>query len=57
MPGFATEPSGLASTVITSQFSVASWHEIIGDLTITDAICDRIANSSNSYSYNIKVTI
>jgi len=37
---------GLASTIITSQFPVASWHEIIGDPTIADAICDRMVNSS-----------
>jgi DNA replication protein DnaC len=37
---------GLSSTVITSQFPVASWHEIIGDPTIADAICDRMVNSS-----------
>lgn len=37
---------GLASTVITSQFPVSAWHEIIGDPTIADAICDRMVNSS-----------
>lgn len=37
---------GLSSTVITSQLPVASWHEIIGDATIADAICDRIINTS-----------
>ena len=37
---------GLASTVITSQFPISAWHEIIGDPTIADAICDRMVNSS-----------
>ena len=37
---------GLASTIITSQLPVYSWHEVIGDPTIADAICDRIINSS-----------
>lgn len=37
---------GLASTVITSQFPASAWHEIIGDPTIADAICDRMVNSS-----------
>jgi len=37
---------GLASTVITSQFPIPAWHEIIGDPTIADAICDRMVNSS-----------
>ncbi|MDZ7837998.1 MAG: ATP-binding protein [Actinomycetota bacterium] len=29
---------GLFSTIIYSQFPVASWHEIIGDTTTADAI-------------------
>lgn len=37
---------GLASTVITSQFPIPAWHDIIGDPTIADAICDRMVNSS-----------
>lgn len=37
---------GLKSTIITSQLPVASWHEVIGDPTIADAICDRLINSS-----------
>ncbi len=37
---------GLSSTIITSQFPVSAWHEIIGDPTIADAICDRMVNSS-----------
>ncbi|NQT67822.1 MAG: ATP-binding protein [Actinobacteria bacterium] len=37
---------GLKSTVITSQLPVASWHEVIRDPTIADAICDRIINTS-----------
>ena len=37
---------GLASTIITSQLPVSSWHEVIGDPTIADAICDRIINIS-----------
>ena len=37
---------GIASTIITSQLPVHSWHEVIGDPTIADAILDRIINSS-----------
>jgi DNA replication protein DnaC len=37
---------GLRSTIITSQLPVSSWHEVIGDPTIADAICDRVINSS-----------
>ena len=37
---------GRASTVISSQFPVKSWHEIIGEATIADAICDRLVHSA-----------
>lgn len=36
----------LKSTIITSQIPVKSWHEIIGDSTIADAILDRIVHNS-----------
>ena len=36
---------GIKSTIITSQLPVASWHDIIGDPTISDAICDRIVHN------------
>jgi len=37
---------GRNSTVISSQFPVKSWHEIIGEPTIADAICDRVIHSA-----------
>lgn len=37
---------GRGSTVISSQFPVKSWHEIIGEPTIADAICDRIIHTA-----------
>jgi len=37
---------GKKSTIIISQLPVTKWHEIIGDPTIADAICDRIIHSS-----------
>ncbi len=37
---------GRRSTVFLSQLPVASWHELIGDSTIADAIMDRIAYGS-----------
>ena len=37
---------GRRSTVISSQFPVKSWHEIIGEPTIADAICDRIIHTA-----------
>jgi len=35
------------STVFTSQLPPEQWHEIIGDLTIADAICDRLIHNSH----------
>lgn len=34
------------SMIISSQISVDSWYDIIGDKTIADAICDRIISNS-----------
>ena len=36
---------GIRSTIITSQLPVAAWHDVIGDPTISDAICDRIIHN------------
>jgi DNA replication protein DnaC len=37
---------GLGSTLITSQFPVSQWHEIIGDATVADAIMDRLVHNA-----------
>jgi DNA replication protein DnaC len=37
-----------ASTLITSQLPVKSWHEVIGDATLADAICDRLVHCAHS---------
>lgn len=44
--------NGSGSTVIASQLPVSSWHEIIGEPTIADAILDRIVH--NSYRIELK---
>jgi DNA replication protein DnaC len=36
---------GLKSTLITSQYPVSKWHELIGDSTMADAILDRIVHN------------
>lgn len=41
----------VASTVFCSQFAVAGWYAKIGEPTLADAICDRIAHNS----YTIKI--
>ena len=35
-----------ASTLITSQVPVKAWHELIGEPTIADAICDRLIHTA-----------
>ncbi|MDR3295845.1 MAG: ATP-binding protein [Clostridiales Family XIII bacterium] len=35
-----------ASAVFCSQCDIGGWHEKIGDPTLADAICDRIAHDS-----------
>ena len=32
---------------MVSQLPVSSWHEVIGEPTIADAICDRIENGAH----------
>lgn len=41
------ERIGRKSTIIVSQIPIDRWHEVIGDLTIADAICDRIVHSAH----------
>jgi DNA replication protein DnaC len=38
---------GTRSTVITSQYPVAKWHELIGEPTLADAILDRIVHNAH----------
>ena len=35
------------SIIITSQFPIKNWYEIIGDATIADAICDRLFHTAH----------
>jgi len=35
------------STIITSQWPISDWHEIIGEQTVADAILDRIVHSAH----------
>jgi len=37
---------GQAATLITSQFPVAQWHEVIADPTVADAILDRLVHNA-----------
>ena len=43
---------GKKSTIIASQFPINSWHEIIGEPTIADAICDRIIHNAYRIELN-----
>ena len=37
----------VASTLITSQYPPARWHELIGDATVADAILDRLIHGAH----------
>ncbi len=37
---------GYTSTLLTTQYAVGVWHELIKDNTVADAICDRIVHCS-----------
>ncbi len=43
---------GVRATLVTSQFPVENWHELIGDPTLADAILDRLIH--NAYQINLK---
>ena len=43
---------GSRSTIITSQLPVSHWHEVINNLTIADAILDRLVH--NAHVLNLK---
>lgn len=43
---------GTGSTLITSQFPVTQWHEMIADPTVADAILDRLVH--NAYRLELK---
>ena len=43
---------GLRSTLATSQLPVETWHDMIGDPTLADAILDRLVH--NAYKINLK---
>jgi hypothetical protein len=38
---------GRKSSVFVSQLPVTNWHEVIGDPTIADAICDSIIHNAH----------
>jgi DNA replication protein DnaC len=43
---------GTRSTLVTSQFPIEKWHDVIGDPTLADAILDRLVH--NAYKINLK---
>jgi DNA replication protein DnaC len=43
---------GQGSTLLTSQFPVNQWHELINDATVADAILDRLVH--NAYRLELK---
>jgi DNA replication protein DnaC len=43
---------GTRSTLVTGQFPIEKWHDVIGDPTLADAILDRLVH--NAYKINLK---
>lgn len=43
---------GVASTVITSQLPTKQWHQVLGEPTIADAVCDRLFH--NAFKIELK---
>ena len=43
---------GQGATLITSQFRVSPWHEIIADATVADAILDRLVHNAYRLELN-----
>lgn len=35
------------STIIASQLPIDTWHDVIGDPTLADAICDRVVHNAH----------
>jgi len=42
--------SQLGPLVITTQYAVADWHQLMPDPTIADAICDRLVHTSTIFT-------
>ncbi len=38
--------------IIVSQVPISAWHDLIGDPTIADAICDRIVHTAHRIELN-----
>ncbi|MFW6087711.1 MAG: IS21-like element helper ATPase IstB [Myxococcota bacterium] len=39
--------TGLRSTIVTSQYPVDTWHELLGEPTLADAILDRLVHGAH----------
>jgi DNA replication protein DnaC len=45
---------GCGATLLTSQFPVAQWHDLIGDATVADALLDRLVHNAYRLELNGK---
>ena len=41
------ERHGRGATLVTSQFPVDHWHDVVGDPTLADAILDRLLHNAS----------
>jgi DNA replication protein DnaC len=40
----------VSSTIVTSQLDTQDWHSFLGDMTVADAICDRLLNNAHRFA-------
>lgn len=40
------------STIVATQYPIDTWHDVIGDPTIADAICDRVIHNAHKIKIN-----
>ena len=42
----------LGSTIVTSQFPISDWHDLLSNPTVADAICDRLVHNAYKIELN-----
>ena len=52
-PPVIEDRHGLRSTIVTSQLPVDTWHAVIGDPTLADAILDRLVHRASIFELNV----
>jgi DNA replication protein DnaC len=53
-PQIVDDRHGRASTIVTSQLPVDSWHDVIPDPTVADAVLDRVVHVHTAHRLTLK---